>query len=80
MQALTLWQRSILSMRRLTWWLVGSVERFGGDEPVAVVEVPEPEPVAQAAQQAAWHVARISAGIGARGVAAFRQSLQESCR
>ena len=35
---------------------------------------------AQAAQQAAWHVARISADIDAGGVAAFRQSLQESCR
>ena len=35
---------------------------------------------AQDAQEAAWHVARISADIDAGGVAAFRQSLQESCR
>jgi len=35
---------------------------------------------AQAAQKAAWHVARISAEIDAGGVAAFRQSLQQSCR
>ena len=35
---------------------------------------------AQAAQKAAWYVARISAGIDAGGVAAFRQSLQQSCR
>ena len=34
---------------------------------------------AQAAQKAAWYVARISADIDAGGVAAFRQSLQESC-
>ena len=35
---------------------------------------------AQAAQKAAWYVARISAEIDAGGVAAFRQSLQQSCR
>ena len=35
---------------------------------------------AQAAQTAAWHVARIAADIDADGVAAFRQSLQQSCR
>ena len=35
---------------------------------------------AQAAQKAAWYVARISADIDAGGVAAFRRSLQESCR
>ena len=34
----------------------------------------------QAAQKAAWYVARISAEIDADGVAAFRQSLQHSCR
>lgn len=35
---------------------------------------------AQVAQKAARYVARISADIDVRGVAAFRQSLQESCR
>ena len=35
---------------------------------------------AHAAQKAAWYVARISAEIDADGVAAFRQSLQQSCR
>ena len=35
---------------------------------------------AQAAQEAAWYVARIFAEIDADGVAAFRQSLQQSCR
>ena len=35
---------------------------------------------AQAAHKAAWYVARISAEIDADGVAAFRQSLQQSCR
>ena len=35
---------------------------------------------AQAAQKAAWYVARISAEIDTDGVAAFKQSLQQSCR
>ena len=35
---------------------------------------------AQAVEEAAWYAARVSADIDARAVAAFRQSLMESCR